>query len=89
MPIACVDPLDLTLRQRVNIVVVEGTVTNLKEPQVIKLNRSKSDPLTGRFGTVPLTGVKVEIIIDSIQVVSLSETEAGRYQAPDDFIGQV
>lgn len=89
IPLACVDSLDLTLRQRVNVIVVDGTITNLNEPQVIKLNRSKSDSLTGRFGSLPLTDVRVEILVDSIQVIVLRETEAGRYQAPDDFVGQI
>ncbi|GAB3643117.1 hypothetical protein GCM10027423_37540 [Spirosoma arcticum] len=86
---ACVDPLDVTLRERVNVIVVDGTITNLDEPQVVRLNRSKSDPLTGRFGTLPLTEAIVVILVDSSQVVPMTETEPGRYQAPVGFAGQV
>jgi hypothetical protein len=89
VPIGCIDSLDQTLRQRLDLVVVEGTITNLAEPQVVRLSRAQSDPLTGRSATFPLTGVRVELLVDSMQIVTLRETEAGRYQAPDDFIGQV
>lgn len=87
--VSCVDPLDQTLIQRVDVVVIDGTITNLNELQVVYLNRSKSDPLTGRFGTLPLTKATVNIVVDSVQVVPLRETEPGRYQAPDGFTGQV
>ncbi len=86
---ACVAPFEQTLSERVNLIVVEGTLTNLDEPQSIRLNRSKSDSLTGRFGSLPLTGLPVEIVMDSAQVIVLHETEAGHYQAPDGFRGQV
>lgn len=76
IPVACVDSLDLTLRQRVNVIVVDGTITNLNEPQVIRLNRSKSDSLTGRFGSQPLTDVRVDILVDSIQC--MSSTKGGQ-----------
>lgn len=87
--ISCVDPIDLNLFQRVNVIVIDGTITNVAEPQVVYLNRSKSDPITGRFGTLPLTEATVEILVDSVRVVSLRETEPGRYQAPNEFVGQV
>lgn len=42
--LSCVDPEDLNLPGKVDIIVVDGTVTNLAEPQTIRLNRSKADP---------------------------------------------
>ena len=87
--IACVDPLELDLAGSVDVVVVDGTITNLAEPQTIRLNRSKSDPLTGRFGTLPITKATVEVIVDSAQVVGCHETVDGTYQLPGDFRGQV
>lgn len=86
---ACIDPLDLTINGTVNTIVVDGTITNRAEPQVIRINRSKSDPLTGRFGSVPITKATVEVVIDSAQVVSCHETVAGSYQLPSDFKGQI
>ncbi|MBC3788914.1 DUF4249 domain-containing protein [Spirosoma utsteinense] len=85
----CVDPINQTLQGRLDLIVIDGTLTNLNEPQVIYLNRSKSDSLTGRFGTSPLTGAAVEIFIDSSKVVTLNETKPGRYQAPNSFSGRV
>ncbi|RZK74187.1 MAG: DUF4249 domain-containing protein [Pedobacter sp.] len=87
--IACIDPIDQTLSQHVNVVVVEGSITNLTEPQLIYLNRSKSDSITGRFGTLPLTGATVKVYVDSSQVITYQETLPGRYQSPAGFTGQV
>ncbi len=89
LPLACVDPEDLMLRGTVDVIVVDGTVTNLAEPQIIRLNRSRADRLTGRFGTLPITKAKVEVVIDSAQVIACHETVDGSYQLPSDFKGQV
>jgi hypothetical protein len=89
LPLSCVDSFEHKLDEHVNLVVIEGTITNLAEPQVIRLNRSKSDSLTGLFGTLPITGATVEIIVDSAEVVLLKETNAGRYQAPNGFAGKI
>lgn len=86
---ACVDAFEPDLRATVDVIVVDGTVTNLAEPQQIRLNRSRADPLTGRFGTLPLTKATVEVIVDSSQVIYAHETVDGTYQLPNDFRGQV
>lgn len=87
--LACVDPEDLTQRGTVNVVVVDGTITNLAEPQLIRLNRAKADPLTGRFGTLPITKATVEVVVDSATIIAAHETEDGTYQLPNDFRAQV
>lgn len=87
--VACVDPIDLPISATVNVVVVDGTITNLPEAQIIRINRSKSDPLTGRFGSTPITKAVVDVLVDSIQVIPCHETEAGSYQLPSDFKGQI
>jgi hypothetical protein len=87
--LACVDPEAILLNQRVNVVVVDGTLTDRAEPQLIFLNRSKSDPITGRFGTLPLSGVRVEVWVDSTERIAFAETTPGRYQGPEDFRGRV
>lgn len=87
--IGCVAPLEETLQQKISVVVVEGTITDLNEYQVVHLNYSKSDSVTGRFGMLPLTGASVEYLVDSSKVITLKETEAGRYLAPSDFRGEV
>ena len=87
--LACVDPEDLTLIGIVDIVVVDGTITDRAEAQIIRLNHSKADPVTGRFGTLPITKATVEVIVDSAQVVPCHETVDGSYQLPSDFKGQI
>ncbi|WP_310589129.1 DUF4249 domain-containing protein [Fibrella forsythiae] len=85
----CVDPADLLLRGTLNVVVIDGTITNLVEPHVILLNRSTADPLTGLPGSVPITKAVVEVIVDSAKVVLAHETLDGHYHLPSDFAGEI
>ena len=86
---ACVDPEDIVLRGTNDILVVDGTITDRAEPQIIKLNRSTADRLTGRFGTVPVTKATVEVVEDSSRLIPCHETIDGSYQLPGDFKGIV
>ncbi|GAB4037385.1 DUF4249 domain-containing protein [Spirosoma gilvum] len=86
---ACVDPEDLLLHGTNDILVVDGTITDRAEAQVIKLNRSKADPITGRFGVLPITGATVQVMVDSSILIACHETVDGSYQLPSDFKGQV
>lgn len=86
---ACVDPEDIFLRGTNDILVVDGALTNLAEPQIIRINRSQADRLTGRFGSIPITKASVEVIVDSTQVIACHETIDGSYQLPTDFKGQI
>jgi hypothetical protein len=85
----CVDPDELTLNSSLDVLIVDCTITDLAETQVIRLNRSKSDLLTGRTGYVPVTKATVQIVVDSSSVVIAPETTDGRYQLPSYFKGQV
>ena len=87
--LSCVDPEEILIRGTVDVIVVDGTVTNLAEPQFILLNRSTADRLTGRFGSLPITKAQVEVIMDSLVVTLAHETTDGRYQLPADFKGQI
>lgn len=84
----CVDAFDPQIKATVDVLVVDGMITNLPEPQIIRINRSKADPVTSLFGTSPITDATVEVIVDSAQVVLASETVAGSYRLPSDFRGQ-
>ncbi|MBN8826200.1 MULTISPECIES: DUF4249 domain-containing protein [unclassified Spirosoma] len=89
LPTACVDLLETPLTQRVNVIVVDGTLTNLNEDQKIHINRAKSDSLTGRFGSLPITKARVEVVVDSAQVLVFTETDtAGAYRSPAGFRAQ-
>lgn len=87
--ISCVDQVDKHINGIVNVIVIDGTITNLNEPQIVRLNRSKADSLTGRPGSTPIAKATVEIVVDSVQVVTFHETLDGTYQAPSNFVGQV
>ncbi|WP_020600743.1 DUF4249 domain-containing protein [Spirosoma panaciterrae] len=89
LTLACVDPWLLTLRATNDVIVVDGTITNLAEAQTIHLNRSQADSVTGQFGTLPLTKAQVEVVVDSSLVIACHETRAGSYQLPSDFKGQI
>lgn len=87
--LGCVDPYEPKFRSTLNVVVVDGAITDLAEPQVIWLNRSKADSLTGRFGNAPITGARVEIIVNGSQAVKMTETFIGKYELPAGFQGKV
>ncbi|HEV7348683.1 DUF4249 domain-containing protein [Telluribacter sp.] len=84
----CVDSYDPQLPGNIDIVIVDGTINNLPEQQVIRLNRSKSDPINGRPGFMALTKAKVQVVVDSAQVIEAHETYDGVYYLPADFRGQ-
>ncbi|WP_240543670.1 DUF4249 domain-containing protein [Spirosoma foliorum] len=83
------DPLESTINSSLNVLIVDVTITDKAETQVIRLNRSQADRLTGRFGYVPVTKANVQIVVDSVEVVIAEETTDGRYQLPADFKGKV
>jgi Domain of unknown function (DUF4249) len=88
LALSCVDPLAITNVGKLNVVVVDGALTDLAEPQQIRLNRSLSDPQTGLPGSLPITGALVDVLIDSATVITAHETEDGQYQLPSDFRGR-
>lgn len=89
IPVACVDPAEIGQTNMTDILVVDGTVTNLDESQIIWLNRAQPDRLTGRLGTVPITQATVDVWVDSSEIIHYRETANGRYLAPDGFKGKV
>ncbi|RYF74845.1 MAG: DUF4249 domain-containing protein [Cytophagaceae bacterium] len=84
---ACVDPEDLGLLDKLDVIVVDGTITSLAEPQIIHLKQSKS--VSGLPGSVPITKATVDVVVDSGQVIAAHETTEGNYQLPNDFKGQI
>ncbi|MCY7353098.1 MAG: DUF4249 domain-containing protein [Cytophagaceae bacterium] len=84
----CIEPFDTGFVSSVNLIVVEGVITDADQPQFILLSRSKGDSLTGRPGYQPINGARVEVLVDSTQVVSCQQTAPGLYQLPDGFRGR-
>lgn len=85
----CIDPIRIDFPGAIDIVVVEGTLTDLAEPQLIRLSRSQSDPVTGRPGYLTLSEAKVQVVVDSSEVVEAQQTDAGTYRLPADFRAKV
>ena len=85
----CVEPYDPALTLTANVLIVDGSPTDLPERQTIRLARSRV--LGGRSATTPVEGAKVEIVVNGSQVVLLAEnrTTKGLYEAPEGFRGQV
>ncbi|UFH57601.1 hypothetical protein [Spirosoma sp. KNUC1025] len=53
LPFACIDPEDGKLYGTKTSLLVDGTVTNLAEPQLIKLSQARPDRLTNQYSTTP------------------------------------
>lgn len=87
--ITCVDPAESTIKGSLNVLIVDGTITDAAEPQVIRINRSQTDRLTGHSGYSPVTKAIVELLINSSSVVVCTETADGVYELPSGFKGQV
>src|SRR5919202_5945981 len=80
VPLSCIDPQDIKILVKTDVLVVDGAITNLPEPQIIKLSRAQADRLTGQYRTSPLIEANVEVVVDSSQVIAYHETIAGNYQ---------
>ena len=87
--LTCVDPVESTINSSLDVLIVDCTITDKAETQVIQLSRSQADALTGRFGYTPVTKANVQIEVDSSSVVTALETTDGRYQLPADLKGLV
>lgn len=85
----CVDPVAPTFNTLVDVIVVDGTVTDLAEPQVIWFTRSTADRFTGRFGETPLTGVQASVLVNGTESIPAREIRPGAYQLPEGFRGRV
>ncbi len=81
----CVEPFEASLRYNTDLVTVEGTLTDLAEPQVVRLRRSVS---TDRNSvSQPLSGARVEVVVNGQNPLLLSEsaTGSGNYVLPTGF----
>lgn len=86
--LGCVDQFEVPIKATVDVIVVEATLTDLPEPQIVRLNRSKADPFTGRFGNTPIKQATIAVEVAEGQLVYFKETEPGRYEGPINFRGK-
>ncbi len=84
----CVDAYELDSVSTLNVITVDGTLSDLPEAQFIKLGRSKADQLTGLFGDRPISGAKAEVVVDGTQTIAFNEKSEGTYFLPDGFKGE-
>lgn len=84
--LACVDAFTPNIRPNTDLLVVEGLITDLDEPQEIRLSRTRSTPDSTR--SRPITGAQV-VVHANDRPIALRETEPGLYRFPADFRGRV
>jgi len=87
--LGCVRAYEPALTLTANVLVVDGTLTDQAERQLIRLSRSSVE--FGASGTAPLSGARVEVLINGTETVVFSEnpTAKGQYEAPAGFRGRV
>ncbi|MCY7351480.1 MAG: DUF4249 domain-containing protein [Cytophagaceae bacterium] len=85
---ACVAPYEGNFVTDAVLLVVDGTVTDLPEKQVVKIARAQL--FNGIPATIPVEGARAEILVNGQTLIALREgTVKGQYEAPDDFRGKV
>ena len=84
---SCIEEYQVKLDKYENSLVVEGLITNLPEPYVVRLSTTSS---LNSVENIPLVGAEVFISDNIGDSVMLFELEAGSYVTEDeDFIGVV
>jgi hypothetical protein len=84
---ACVDGFDPQLNLGLDLVVIEGTITDLPTAQAVTLTRARSGA-NGKSTSTPIQKAKVEVLVNGASI-SLSEAQPGRYEMPVGFRGRV
>jgi hypothetical protein len=81
--LGCVEPFEADLQYRADLLTVEGTLTDLAEPQVIRLRRVVASERNST--NAPLPGAGVTVLVDGQTRVTFTEQTAGDYHAPASF----
>lgn len=87
--LSCVDQIEYDIANHINIIVVDGKITDLDEEQLVRINRSKSE--FGSFGSTPITKATVELVVNSTEIIPFKEKAEipGEYVLPVGFKGKV
>jgi hypothetical protein len=98
---SCVDSYNVDIYTVKGYLLVDGTITNLNEPQYVILARTKadtkfkssdftSDIVPSEDDLIPQTKAGVELVVNGgAEVYRLSEVEPGIYQTPARFVGKI
>jgi hypothetical protein len=98
--VSCIDPYKVTVQAEQSYLIVEGSITDLDEPQTISIFETnetatyKSSQFTSTISPkstdiTPVTKAKVSVIENGQKTYELFETQAGYYSTPINFIGTV
>lgn len=87
--LSCVDRIEYLRPSKLDVVVVDGKLTDVDEEQLVRINRSKAQ--NGRYGSTPISKASVELVINGTEVVSFREKKdtVGTYILPRGFKGKV
>lgn len=87
--IGCVDQIESGINAYIDIIVVDGRLTNLAEEQVVRINRSKAE--YGLFGSLPISNAVVELVVNNSMVIAFTEknNQAGEYILPAGFKAKI
>lgn len=97
---ACVDLYNVEIETNKSYLIIEGTVSNLPERQIISIFRTKTDAVfksseftstivAQKGGSEPVTKAKVSIIENAQTRYELTEIEPGFYALSNLFLGTV
>jgi hypothetical protein len=80
---SCVEPFSLTFDGNKTIFTVEATLTDIDEPQKIKISESISYQQNNY--SLPVEKAKIEILVDKKEKIPLTEQANGVYALPASF----
>ncbi len=83
LAIACVEPLDITFKSSLKILVVDGLLTNEDVQQKIKIQATVQQEETVYNTEIP--NLKVELLVNSKERILLSNEGEGIYALPPTF----
>ncbi|NBA89040.1 DUF4249 family protein [Emticicia sp. CRIBPO] len=93
---ACVDTFQVDISTSKGYLIVDGTITDLNEPQLVYIGRIKPDVdfkssdytsviRTNSEISLPESRVEANVIVNGTKSYRLTETEPGYYRLPPDF----
>lgn len=98
--VSCIDPYKVTVQATQSYLIVEGSITDLDEPQTISIFETsetanyKSSEFTATItpkssDISPVTKAKVSVEENGQKTYELFETQAGYYTTPLNFVGSI
>lgn len=80
---SCVEPFEITFQHGHKILTVDATITDSDEEQLFSIAESESR--NSVIYSFPVSGAKVEVLVDRVETVSLTEKTPGIYALPASF----